>query len=165
MKRTPMNAAFIIAGVAILVLLPALVNAQSNFYMVATDFIIGLEGFVDHPYWDYKQYSWGYGTKAPGPDGTITREQARKDLEARLQGDYDYLSQLIHVPLSANQWAALLSFSYNLGTGNADNLTDNINAEDNQALGEQWAKYEYAGGVVNDDLRERRAKEWRLWNS
>lgn len=156
---------YIAAGAVLALLLLSGFTGANSLFMQAEDLIISFEGFVGHPYWDYKQYSWGYGTKAPGPSGTITPEQARAELHEHLQGDYTYLSQLIHVPLSAGQWAALLSFSYNLGTGNADNLVDNINAENNAALGEQWLKYIYAGGVVNDGLVKRRAAEWRVWNA
>ena len=39
-------------------------------------FIPLVEGFRSTPYWDVKRYSWGYGTAAPGPTGTITREKA-----------------------------------------------------------------------------------------
>jgi GH24 family phage-related lysozyme (muramidase) len=63
------------------------------------------------------------------------------------------------------QWAALLSFSYNEGIGRAYNLLDNINSGDDNALAAQMRKYIYAGGVVNDNLVERREKEINLWNS
>jgi len=161
------NQKVLLIGVAaffLLLLLPGSALANTMF-MDAADLIISFEGFVDHPYWDNKQYSWGYGTKAPGPDGTISEVQARIDLMQHVQQDYDYLSQLVHVPLNKNQWAAFLSFAYNLGVGNADNLVDNINARDNEALGVQWMKYVNAGGVVNSGLVERRQREWVVWNS
>lgn len=156
---------YIAAGAVLAILLLSGFTGANAFFMQAEDLIISFEGFVDHPYWDNKQYSWGYGTKAPGPTGTITPEQARAELKEHMQQDYSYLSQLIHVPLTANQWAALLSFAYNLGAGNADNLVDNINSENTAALGEQWLKYVYSNGSVNDALVKRRAAEWRLWNA
>lgn len=79
--------------------------------------------------------------------------------------DYVDLSGKITRKLTVNQWAALLSFSYNLGIGNAYNLVPVINSGDDNALGVKWNKYVYAGGVINDDLVNRRAKEFALWLS
>lgn len=128
-------------------------------------FIPSVEGFRSTPYWDVSRYSWGYGTAAPGSTGTITREQAFKDMTAYLLNDYETLSSRVTRPLSVSQWATLLSFSYNEGIGRAYNLLPNINSGDDTALAAQMRKYIYAGGVVNDNLVERREKEINLWNS
>jgi lysozyme len=162
---------YILAALAMLVLLfiPEISGNVNSLLMNAADYIINFEGFRAHPYGDYKQYSWGYGTKAPGPTGTITKEQAYIDLMQHVQSDYDYLRQLIFVPLNENQWKALLSFSYNEGAGGADNLVDNINNQDNEALGAQWALYNKVTvngvKVYSADLAARRAKEWATFNS
>lgn len=131
------------------------------------------EGFKSTPYWDYKQWSWGYGTRVPGsstnpsinPGGSITRVKAMADALQHVQTDYLYLKPMIKMPLNPRQWAALLSFSYNEGSGNADNLVKNINSGDMAALETQWKLYIYAGGEVNDDLIARRNAEWNLFIS
>ena len=128
-------------------------------------FIPSVEGFRSTPYWDEKRYSWGYGTAAPGATGTITREQAFADMLTYLLADYVKLSGRISRTLTVSQWVALLSFSYNLGVGAAYNLVPLINLDDDNALIDKWAKYVYAGGVINDDLIARRQKEINLWNS
>jgi GH24 family phage-related lysozyme (muramidase) len=128
-------------------------------------FIPSVEGFSAKSYWDVSRYSWGYGTAAPGPDAYITREQAFNDMVAYLLRDYATLSNKITRNLNVNQWAAYLSFSYNEGIGNALNLVSNINSGNDQALGIQWNKYIYAGGVIDNRLIERRKKEFNLWNS
>lgn len=128
-------------------------------------FIPSVEGFAPVSKWDFKQYSWGYGTKAPGPGLPITREKAFSEMLAHLLGDYDTLKPQVTRSLTTNQWAAYLSFAYNEGVGNADNLLTNINSGDNLALAMQWRKYVYAGGVVNQDLVYRREKELALWFS
>lgn len=132
---------------------------DKSFLDYAAIIIPQFEGFRAHPYWDVSRYSWGYGTAAPGSTGTISEQQARADMLQRVQEDYNYLSNLISVDLTPLQWAALLSFSYNLGRGNADNLVYNINRGDWDALREQWLKYVYADGVVNSVLEDRRQKE------
>lgn len=136
-------------------------------------FLPPLEGFSTKPYWDHKQWSWGYGTRVPGstndpainPGGTITREKAFEDMLKYLQNDLMELLPLVVPRLNAKQWTAFLSFSYNLGIGNAKNLLDNINKQDKAALELQWKKYVYASGVINSTLVARRNKEWQLWIS
>jgi lysozyme len=145
-----------------------------TYYDILSTFLPGEESFSSKPYLDYKQYSWGYGTKVPskymGANGkplagiTITRSQAFADMMVHINADKDYLSKLVKIDLTSSQWAALLSFSYNLGAGNADNLVPNINARKWAALKTQWAAYNKAGGMVNSDLVARRAKEWELFS-
>lgn len=153
----------------ILLMFPAFASGQGLF-TTAEDLIISFEGFMPVSKWDYKQYSWGYGTRAPGPGLPISEGQARNELRSHIQNDYDYLSPLITRPLKATQWAPLLSFSYNEGPGNADNLIANINSGDDNALQVQWNKYIYVhdaagNALISDDLRERRASEWAMWVS
>jgi len=147
--------------------------AKTAYSNILKNFLPAWEWFSAIPYWDYKQWSWGYGTRVPGsvadkninPGGTITRAKAMTDALNHIQGDYNYLKPLIFRNLTGNQWAALLSFSYNLGPGNADNLVNNINTGDLAALETQWKLYINAGGVPNDTLIRRRAAEWNLYIS
>lgn len=132
------------------------------------------ERFSSSPYWDVTRWSWGYGTEVPGsvrsrsvvPAGTITRDAAFKALQAHAANDYAYLAPLVVGPLNPRQWAAYLSFSYNVGPGNADNLLPNLNARDLDALGEQWSRYVYdSNGNYSSNLAARRAAEWDLFTS
>lgn len=151
-------------------------SAAALFTSIAgplSNFLKTWEGFSATPYWDKKQWSWGYGTRVPGsvndpnvkPAGTITREQAFQQMQAHFIDDLAYLAPLLTINLTPNQWTAYLSFSYNLGPGNADNLLPNINGQNRDALGVQWNKYIYAGGVIDPDLVARRKAEWQLWNT
>ncbi len=130
-----------------------------------SQFIPSVELFDPHPYWDEKRYSWGYGTAAPGKNGTITRAQAFTDMIAYLLADYNTLNKRIIRHLTVNQWVALLSFSYNLGIGSALDLVPYINAGDFVNLGVRWQRYVHSGGQVNPELVMRRQREWWLWNS
>lgn len=42
------------------------------------------EGFRPTAYWDVKQWTYGYGCKAPGEGATITREEASPLIEAHI---------------------------------------------------------------------------------
>ncbi len=151
---------YILIGAAVLLFL---LMARKAWYTITDWLLPQFEGFRENPYWDNKQYSWGYGTRAPGPSGTITRAQALQEMRKYLQADYEYFLPLITRSLSAEQWAAFLSFSYNLGRGNADNLLENINSNNDIALGEQWNLYNKSNGLTDPDLVERRALEWQIW--
>lgn len=155
---------------AIIILPMAASASHSSFVTPLQNFIPAVEGFSATPVWDVKQWSWGYGTAAGfdpdnKPKGTITREQAFIDMMKVINHNYNYLKNVITRPLNGNQWAALLSFSYNLGPGNADNLAPNINSGDDTALFAQWRKYVNAGGHYNQGSANRREKEIALWNS
>lgn len=167
------NKKVIVIGVGVLVFLllfPNFVMGQTGMLLsVAESFIISEEGFIPVSKWDYKQYSWGYGTAAPGAGLSISESQARDELRAFVQKDYNYLNNLINVPLNSNQWAALLSFSYNEGPGNADNLVPNINAQDWDAMAAQWRLYNKVTvnnqKVFSQQLADRRERELDLFFS
>lgn len=158
---------YIIGGAVVLSLLAV------SYKTILQNFLKVWELYEPAPYWDFRQWSWGYGTRVPGsiddpnvrPSGTISRAEAMTDAISHAETDHRYLRTLITRDLNPEQWAALLSFSYNLGPGNADNLVDNINSGDLSALGDQWNQYINAGGVPNDNLIARRAAEWKLFNS
>lgn len=144
-----------------------------NWSNLFKNFMIKFELFKATPYWDFKQWSWGYGTKVPNssnnstvkPTGYITKDKAMNDAISHANTDYLYLKGLLKKPLSSNQWAALLSFSYNLGSGSAANLIPNINNSNNNALKSQWVQYINAGGVPNANLLKRRQQELNLFFS
>lgn len=130
-----------------------------------SEFIPLVEGFIPVSKWDFRQYSWGYGTAAPGPGLPITRDKAFTEMLSHLMRDYSTLKPKVTRQLRVNQWTAYLSFSYNEGVGRADNLLLNINSGNDTALATQWRKYIYAGGTINQNLIDRREKELELWFS
>lgn len=146
-------------------------SAVSGYRIILRYFLPAWEGFSSRPYWDVKQWTWGYGTRVPGstndpgikPTGTITRADAFTAMMQHVDKDYSDLKKLITVPLTSAQWAALLSFSYNLGVGNADNLVNNINSKNMAALQTQWNAYINVNGVPSDYQIKRRAAEWELF--
>jgi GH24 family phage-related lysozyme (muramidase) len=175
MKLTKKNKKILFISIGVV----ALIALTGNSVLLLNDYItkifLRFEGFSSKPYWDYKQWSWGYGTKVPGsvndpninPGGTITRAQALLDSFEHINQDRSYLESALTVPLKPNQLAALLSFSYNLGPGNADNLIPLINASPNGSpeLQQKWNQYVYAGGVIKPNLVSRRKYEYNLFTS
>jgi len=145
----------------------AVAKSLAKWQDFIVDYFLKFEQYSATPYWDFSRWSWGYGTRVPGsidnrnykPAGSITRTKALQDAFDHVYQDYKYLKPLIKVSLTASQWAALLSFSYNLGPGDADNLVPNINAKNWIALSNQWILYNKAGGIVRDNLVKRRSYE------
>lgn len=84
-------------------------------------FIKSHEGFSARKYWDYSQYSIGYGTSCGAweyPNG-ITVEQADALLRGRLvkmEASLDAFLEKNQLQLSPAQYDALMSFTYNVGT-------------------------------------------------
>lgn len=84
-------------------------------------FIKSQEGFSSKKHWDYSQYSIGYGSACEAGDfpNGITVEQADQLLRKELSGLEASLNAFIaknNLPLSAAQFDALVSFTYNVGT-------------------------------------------------
>lgn len=140
---------------------------KEDLIKILSDFLPSVEGFSGSVFWDFKQWTWGYGTAAgfdknKKPTGTITKAKALADTLAHCQRDYAFLVTKIKVALNNNQWAAFLSFSYNEGVGNAVNLVSDINVQ-SPGLEEHFKKYIYAGKKKDEGLVSRRNKEWVLF--
>jgi GH24 family phage-related lysozyme (muramidase) len=149
----------------------AIILVGNTYRSILSDFIPTVEGFRSNPYWDKKQWTWGYGTKVTGsidnpnvkPNKTITRNEAFKEMMKDLDYRHNYLKPKLRA-LSNKEWAAILSFAYNEGVGAADKLVNEINNK-SDSLQSHWKEYIYAGGLVSNDLIARRNKEWNLFIS
>lgn len=140
---------------------------------IAFDFIRNVEGFTATAQPDYKQHSIGYGlgtiNGVPVKAGdVITRTQADEELKTQISNLSRYVTFLTHQPLSNNQLAALISFTYNVGKTafSGSTMLKQINAGENkQTVAMQFDKWIYAGGKVNQGLVNRRNKEKTLFLS
>lgn len=91
------------------------------------DFIKQYEGFCKYPVWDYGQYSVGYGTRCPDDkleeyrENGISEEDAIALLREHLVGAESAVNSRIidryGLSLSQNQFDALVSFTFNCGSG------------------------------------------------
>lgn len=130
------------------------------------------EGFSANPYWDYAQWTIGFGSYAGSrdyntkPNITVTPEEAEELLKQQLAASYekyvnDYCKRIGKQP-TQNQFDALVSFTYNLGSSwmsgsmlnswlrNPTNELDLVNA-----MG-RWVR---AGGTMLYGLAQRRVRE------
>jgi len=73
--------------------------------------------------------------------------------------------RLVKVPLTANQYDALVSFCYNCGEGNLakSTLLKKVNAGDHKGAAAEFHKWNKGGGKVLAGLTRRRASESLLY--
>lgn len=118
-----------------------------------------LEQFHPTPYWDYKQYSIGYGTKALPKDKSISEKEAErrliKILKKHRMAVYNE-SRKWGYNWSPSQIDALTSFRYNIGS--LSNLTNN-GTRTNKQIAKKILEYNKAGGKVLNGLTKRRMIE------
>lgn len=99
---------------------PSQIKLRTTEQMIAL--LKSKEGFRATAYWDYSQYSIGYGsacTKDEYPNG-ITEAQADILLREMLQGFEKKLDKFLqenYITLRDNQYDALISLTYNIGSG------------------------------------------------
>lgn len=156
------------------------VHAASELTMsdAGVEMIKSFEGFSKKPYWDVNQYTVGYGTRCPSDKvdeykaNGITEEEAVELLRtyiASYEKAVNYFADKYALELTQNEFDALVSFSYNLGSGwvysssgNFHKTMANPDSTDAQIL--YWfGAHCSAGGTVLTGLIRRRAAEANLY--
>lgn len=114
----------------------------------------------------------GYGTtrvnSQPVQMGSvITESQAVDYLKADLQQFESAVNGAVKVPVTQNQFDALVSFTYNLGAGNlrSSTLLKKLNAGDYAGAADEFPKWNKAGGKELAGLTRRRNAERDLFLS
>lgn len=126
------------------------------------EFIKSKEGFHAKAFNDYKQYSNGYGTKAKHSNEVITRGEAENRLSSEISKHLGYVNvrkSRYNYKWTDRQVEALASFSYNLGPGALDQLTDKGSRREDNTIASKMLLYVNAGGKRLSGLVERRRQE------
>lgn len=141
----------------------------------ALDLIKRSEGWVDHAYPDPasggEPWTIGYGhTSAAGPPKVTKGMQiSRADGETILARDLEAVEStvrsVVKVPLTDNQFGALISFTFNLGPANlrSSTLLTKLNAGDYAGAADEFGRWVHGGGKVMPGLVKRRAAEKALF--
>jgi lysozyme len=99
----------------------------------------------------------------------VTQAQAdawlAEDLNTAAQRLAGVVDEAVILDLTDNQYAALISFVFNLGAKPEWSLWKLLNARDYDHVPEQMMRFVYAGGVKVQGLVNRRAAEVRLWST
>jgi len=108
----------------------------------------------------------GYGTTTGVKMGTrITKAEAEALLRRDLEKFEAAVRSLVKVPLTDNQFSALVSFTYNLGAGALQHSTllKLVNQGNFAAAAREFLKWNRAGGRVLPGLTRRRQAEEALF--
>jgi len=124
-----------------------------------------LEAYLDGSIWTI-----GWGTTKinghPVQEGMkITREQAAAYFNHDIAIFEQEVCDLVKVPLTNNQFAAIISLYYNIG-GNlfrTSTLLKKLNKGDYAGAAKEFDRWVYSGGKVLPGLVARRAKEKELF--
>lgn len=96
---------------------------------------------------------------------TITAEQA-EDLFTKDLGRFeDRVNRLVHVPLSQEQFDALVSFDFNTGKLHESTLLKRLNDKNYEGAAKEFLKWTRSRGRVLPGLVRRRAAEAALFSS
>jgi len=110
----------------------------------------------------------GYGHTSDVQQGdVITEEQALEMFEDDLQDFSRAVEKLVKVPLTDNQFAALVSLCFNIGVENfrKSTLLEMLNAGNYAAVPTQLMRWVYSKRLKLAGLVRRRSAEGKLWQS
>ncbi len=142
------------------------------------EMIKSFEGFNEFAYWDYSQWTIGYGTSCGEneyPNG-ITEIEATALMKSRMPKYVNAVNNFIKnygITLNQNQFDALVSLSYNCGQYIWNQSLDDfavkkVLIEGNWTeakITDAFLKRVTAGGQILDALVARRTREAKLFNS
>lgn len=124
----------------------------------------GSEGYNPKPYWDYKQWTNGYGTRAQGPNDVIDKPGAEKRLAEELSKAQAIVDQ--HAPNAPpGVKKALTSLTFNAGDKwTRSGLGAAVKAGDYDTAQRKFMQYVKADGQTLPGLVQRRQKEAQWFN-
>lgn len=108
----------------------------------------------------------GYGsTKGVTEDMEITQEGAEELLQEEMHEYEGYINDMVKVPLEQHQFDAMVSWVFNLGSGNlsSSTLLKKLNNSEYDEVPEQIKRWNKAGGKVLEGLVRRREAEALLF--
>jgi lysozyme len=145
---------------------PATADARSPVQSTY-DLLMRFEGFSPTPYRDARGWSIGYGHYM-GPvvtQETISRDDALQLLQNDVSLAAYQVSQAVTVPLTRNQYDALVSLAYNIGGAAfaGSTLVRLLNAGNPMRAADQFLRWNQSQGQVVAALVDRRAQEQHIF--
>jgi lysozyme len=136
------------------------------------NFIKKNEGFKAKLYKDSGGYSIGYGTFLSTPalvakyqKRTLTESEATMLMLERVELIEASINKHVKVPITQNEFDALVDFSYNEGIGafQGSTLLKLLNAGNYDGAAEEFKVWDVACGKHNDGLEARRIEDEELF--
>ena len=147
---------------------------RPNAAKIAAEVIKEFEGYSSEPYLcpaniptiGYGNTMYANGERVTMDDSDITKKEAEKMLLDTIKSVEKQVKNVVEVKLKPYQFAALISFTYNVGIGNLSNSTllawVNSNPDYSQ-IPSQFRRWNRGGGKVLKGLIRRREAEIELW--
>jgi lysozyme len=138
--------------------------------MIGSDILLLIkkfEGFRSKAYKCAGGYlTIGYGHLTNDEDKEITEIEAEILLKQDLQIAVKAINRLVIVELKQNQFDALLSFIFNVGSGAFQRsvMRQKINRDEHELVPEEFMKWVWAGGKKQAGLIKRRMTEAKLYS-
>ena len=138
--------------------------------MNVINFIKQFEGFSATPYYCpsvYRTIGFGHRMKVDEHWEKLTMKEAEEVLAKDILQAEKGVQRLIRVPLNPNQFIALVSFTFNVGTGalQRSTLRQKVNRQDHEEVPEEFMKWIYGNGKILKGLIWRRITESNLYSS
>lgn len=128
-----------------------------------------IEGYRSRAYLDTGGvWTIGYGhTRGVYQGMECTREQAEAWLREDLSDAEEAIDRLVEYELESNEFSALCSFVYNIGTGNFSKsaVLRCLNNGDFDEVPDHMRAWKYDNKKIIHGLEVRREKEIALWNT
>lgn len=146
---------------------PAAVQSVDN---AGVSLVEQFEGLRLQAYPDGNGYAIGYGHHIL-PNENFGSSISQQTAVQLLQNDLAAVAQVINssvlVPLTQQQFDALASLVYNIGSSNfqSSTLLQTLNSGDYAGAAQHFGDWVYSGGVVSQGLVNRRQAEAQLFNS
>ena len=131
--------------------------------------IAGFEGFVGDAYQPLPGDKWtiGFGhTEGVTPGDKMSPGEALSILRKDTASAQRAVNKLVQVPMSQNEFDALVSLVYNIGETQfrSSTLLKCVNAGDYECVSRQWMRWKYFKGEPIKGLENRRAKELYIYS-
>lgn len=150
------------------------IGGRRQINQAGLDLVRHFESFFPAAYWDATGKCWTIGWGHTGlqhKDGTvysgrkITRAEADELLAYDMRQFEARVSTLVKVPLTDDQFSALVSFDFNTGGLHRSTLLKLLNEGDYAGAAKQFELWIRSGGKVLNGLVRRRKSERRLFES
>lgn len=113
------------------------------------------EGFISQARWDVKQWSYGYGCRAPGEGATITKQEAVKLLETKMEeaiADFNRIFKDHQAKFNDVRAECFVNLIFNMGPGRPEGSEGLLSFKN--TLGLIFKNREVPWGQVADNLKK-----------
>jgi GH24 family phage-related lysozyme (muramidase)/uncharacterized protein YgiM (DUF1202 family) len=166
-----------VIGITAVLTQPAFATSEMKLSDDGIAYLKKEEGFCSKPYWDYAQWTIGYGSRCPDnkleeyKENGISKEDAEVLLRQHVVAFEASVNKFVDthsLTLSQNQFDMLVCFSYNVGPAWMFNSTSSLrkailDGETGSILIRELSLWCHAGGKILPGLVKRRMRDANMY--